>query len=143
MFARREGLLLLAILEDVGQAALAAVLTVEVGSHEGSGTTTARLSRAGTTEHGNLTVLVDLVVVQHGQLDLGVPVLDLFGLGVHLLLALLTTTTKTEHEMEGAFLLNVVVGEGAAILELLTGEDKTLLVRGDSCESEGKQMFVS
>ena len=33
--------------------------------------------------------------------------------------------------MEGAFLLDVVVGEGAAVLQLLAGEDKPLLVRGD------------
>ena len=30
------------------------------------------------------------------------------------------------------YLLNVVVGKSAAILELLSGEDQTLLVRGNS-----------
>ena len=34
--------------------------------------------------------------------------------------------------MEGGLLLDVVVGESAAILELLTSEDETLLVRGDA-----------
>ena len=34
--------------------------------------------------------------------------------------------------MEGGLLLNVVVGQGAAILELLAGEDQTLLIRGDA-----------
>jgi len=34
--------------------------------------------------------------------------------------------------MKGRFLLNVVVGKGAAILELFTGKDKTLLVGGDA-----------
>ena len=34
--------------------------------------------------------------------------------------------------MEGALLLDVVVGEGTAILELFTGEDETLLVGGDT-----------
>ena len=34
--------------------------------------------------------------------------------------------------MEGALLLDVVVREGAAVLELLAGEDQPLLVRGDS-----------
>merc|ERR1712188_124465 len=34
--------------------------------------------------------------------------------------------------MEGGLLLDVVVGEGSAVLELLTGEDKSLLIRGDS-----------
>jgi hypothetical protein len=34
--------------------------------------------------------------------------------------------------MEGRLLLDVVVGESAAILELLAGEDETLLVRGNT-----------
>lgn len=34
--------------------------------------------------------------------------------------------------MEGGLLLNVVVGEGSTILELLSGKDKTLLVRRNS-----------
>ena len=33
--------------------------------------------------------------------------------------------------MEGGLLLDVVVGQGAAVLQLLAGEDETLLVRGD------------
>ena len=35
--------------------------------------------------------------------------------------------------MKRRFLLDVVVGKGATILELLAGEDETLLVRGDAC----------
>ena len=34
--------------------------------------------------------------------------------------------------MEGALLLDVVVGEGTAILELLAGKDQALLVRGNA-----------
>ena len=34
--------------------------------------------------------------------------------------------------MEGALLLDVVVREGAAVFELLAGEDQPLLVGGDS-----------
>ena len=34
--------------------------------------------------------------------------------------------------MEGALLLDVVVGESPAVLQLLPGEDQPLLVRGDS-----------
>jgi hypothetical protein len=41
-------------------------------------------------------------------------------------------STKAEYQVKGGFLLDVVVGEGTAILELLSGEDQTLLVRGDS-----------
>ncbi|KAI8807388.1 hypothetical protein BJ742DRAFT_812553 [Cladochytrium replicatum] len=42
------------------------------------------------------------------------------------------TTTETEHKVESRLLLNVVVRQGTAILELLAGEDETLLVRGNS-----------
>ena len=34
--------------------------------------------------------------------------------------------------MEGALLLDVVVREGPAVLQLLAGEDQPLLVRGDA-----------
>ena len=34
--------------------------------------------------------------------------------------------------MKGRFLLNVVVGQGTAIFELLAGEDETLLIRWDT-----------
>ncbi len=44
----------------------------------------------------------------------------------------LHTTTQAEDEMEGGLLLDVVVGEGAAILELLAGEDQALLVWRDA-----------
>ena len=42
------------------------------------------------------------------------------------------TTTETENQVEGGFLLNVVVTKGAAILKLLSGEDETLLVWRDA-----------
>ena len=44
----------------------------------------------------------------------------------------LHTTTKTKDQVEGRLLLNVVVREGTAILELLPSKDKTLLVRGNA-----------
>ena len=59
-------------------------------------------------------------------------VLDLLGGGVDLLLALLAATTQAQHEVQGRLLLDVVVREGAAVLELLTSEDQTLLVGGDA-----------
>jgi hypothetical protein len=42
------------------------------------------------------------------------------------------TTTKTQHQMQRALLLNVVVAQGAAILELLASEDETLLIGRDA-----------
>jgi hypothetical protein len=43
----------------------------------------------------------------------------------------LHTTTKAEYEVKGGLLLNVVIAQGAAILELFASEDETLLVRWD------------
>ena len=44
----------------------------------------------------------------------------------------LHSATETEHEVEGGLLLNVVVRQGASILELLSSEDQTLLIRRDT-----------
>ena len=44
----------------------------------------------------------------------------------------LHTTTKSEHEMEGGLLLDVVVGESSAVLKLLSSEDESLLIGWDS-----------
>ena len=44
----------------------------------------------------------------------------------------LHTTTQTQHEVEGGFLLDVVVAQSTAILELLASEDEALLVWGDA-----------
>jgi len=80
----------------------------------------------------DLSITIDLVVLEDSQLGLLALVLDLLGGSVDLLLALLGTSTETEDEMEGRLLLDVIVGEGAAVFELLAGEDQALLVRGDS-----------
>merc|ERR1711990_1400193 len=44
----------------------------------------------------------------------------------------LHTSPQSEHEMEGALLLDVVVGEGSSVLQLLASEDQPLLIWGDS-----------
>ena len=44
------------------------------------------------------------------------------------------TTTETENQVEGRLLLDVVVRESAAILELLAGEDQALLIWGNTCK---------
>ena len=80
----------------------------------------------------DLSVVIYFVELQYGKLDLLVSVLDLLGLGVVLLLSLFTSTTKTQYQVQGCFLLDVVVTQGAAIFQLLPGEDKTLLIRGDT-----------
>ena len=42
------------------------------------------------------------------------------------------TATETQHQVERGLLLNVVDRESAAILELLAGEDQTLLIGGNT-----------
>ncbi len=44
----------------------------------------------------------------------------------------LHTSAQTKHKVKSALLLDVVVRKGATIFQLLTGKDKTLLVRGDA-----------
>ena len=73
-------------------------------------------------------------------LDLGLDVLDGIcwldikgdGLTSESLDEDLHTTSKSEDEMKSGLLLDVVVGEGSTVLELLTGEDKSLLVWGNT-----------
>jgi hypothetical protein len=80
----------------------------------------------------DLAITVDLVVLKDGEFGLFALVLDLLGGGVDLLFALLATTTEAEHEVKGGLLLDVVVREGTAVLELLAGEDQALLVWGNT-----------
>ena len=44
----------------------------------------------------------------------------------------LHATAQTEHQVEGGLLLDVVVGQGAAVLELLASEDQALLIGWDA-----------
>jgi hypothetical protein len=54
----------------------------------------------------------------------------------------LLATTETEDEMEGRLLLDVVIGEGATIFELLSSEDQSLLIWGDSlCKESILDLF--
>jgi hypothetical protein len=45
----------------------------------------------------------------------------------------LNTSTQTQHQMKGGLLLDVVISQGAAILQLLACKDQALLVWGDTC----------
>jgi len=89
-----------------------------------------------TSEDESLLVRRDALLV----LDLGLNVLDgvsgldvegnrLTGEGLD---EDLHTTSKSEDQMEGGLLLDVVVREGSAVLELLASEDESLLIRGDT-----------
>ena len=80
----------------------------------------------------DLPAVVDLVELENGQLNLLFLVLDFLGGGVVLLLAFLATTPQPQDKVKGRLFLDVVVGESAAIFELLPGKDQTLLVRWDT-----------
>merc|ERR1719479_454884 len=111
---------------DISQTTLATVLAIKMCSHEDTGSTF--LTRAFTSQTMDFSVIVYPVVFQHGQLYLLVLVFDLFGSGVILLLTFLSTTTETKHQVQGGFFLDVVVRKCAAIFQLLSGKDQTLLI---------------
>merc|ERR1719350_1620444 len=123
-------LLILRLVKHVGEAALAAVLAVEVRGHEDPGATL--LGRAFAPQAVDLAVVVHLVVLEDSQLNLAVLVLDLLGSSVILLLPLLGASPQPEDQVQGGLLLDVVVGQGAPVLQLLSSEDQPLLVWGDS-----------
>ena len=127
---RVEDLSFLTLLEDVGQTALSAVLTVVMPSHED--TSTALGVGALTTKTGDLARLVNLVVLENGQLDLLLLVLDLLGGGVGLLLALLTTSQKVDVHVQSGH-----GGDGGE--EGLRG--KGLSVEGEALGSGGNTCY--
>ena len=132
--------------EEVGLATAAAVVAVEVVGHEDAAA--ALRGRALLAQTRDLAGAVNLVHLEESELHLLVHVGHALGLGVHLLLALLAATAKAEDEVQGGLLLDVVILQGAPVLELLTScgllgqglcvngdrdtEDETLLVRGDA-----------
>lgn len=79
--------------------AFAAVLSVVHRCHKDTSTTLWRWTLPPQTL--NLPIAIHLVVLQHSQLGLLALVLDLLWCCVNLLLALLGTAAKSEHEMEG------------------------------------------
>ena len=45
---------------------------------------------------------------------------------------IIDTSTKSQHQMKSGLLLDVVVTQSATVFQLLSGEDKALLIRRDS-----------
>merc|ERR1712055_908217 len=121
---------LIQLFDQVGEAALSAVLTVLVVRHED--TASAVLAGTLAPQPGDLSLVTDLVILQSSKLDFLMLVLNLLGGGVILLLALLAATTKAEDQVQGGLFLDVVVGQSAAILQLLAGKDQSLLIWGDA-----------
>jgi hypothetical protein len=103
-------------------------------------TSTALGVRALTTETGDLARLVNLVVLENGQLDLLLLVLDLLGGSVGLLLALLTTTEQLSVEVQGAVGLNTIESKLLGVTEGLASEREALETRFDTCVSKATNM---
>lgn len=114
-------------IKHIGQMALPTILTVMHRGHEDTGSTLCPLLAHCSTDT-NLSSLatylrrralppqaldfpipIDLVVLQHGQLGLLALVLDLLRRRIHLLLALLGSTSQAQYQMECGFLLDVVI----------------------------------
>ena len=83
------------------------------------------------------TKLISLIII---YLDLGLDVfdgitgLDLEGDGLagQRLDEDLHASPQPQDQVKGGLLLDVVIGQGPAVLQLLAGEDQPLLVRGDA-----------
>ena len=78
---------------------------------------------------------VELRALDHGLADGGGGLLDFFNNGwiVEYPAGNLTmSASEAQDEVKGRLLLDVVIRQGAAVLELLAGEDETLLVGGDA-----------
>ncbi|KAI8804039.1 hypothetical protein BJ742DRAFT_463310 [Cladochytrium replicatum] len=79
---------------------------------------------------GNALLVLDLLLnVIDGVRRLDLQSDGLSGEGLH---KDLHTTTETKHEVESRLLLDVVVRKSTAVLKLLSGKDKALLVRGNA-----------
>jgi len=68
----------------------------------------------------------NLVELKSSKLHSLVDVLHFLGLGVGLLLSLLATTAQSQDQVQGALLLDVVIRESSAVLELLATYFKRL-----------------
>jgi hypothetical protein len=53
-------------------------------------------------------------------------------LGKHGKSRVINSSTKTKYQVKSRLFLDVVIGEGTSVLKLLSGEDETLLIRGNS-----------
>ena len=123
-------LVIIGFFVDVSQSTLPTILSIKVSGHEDPSPTV--WPGALSSQSLDLSAVVDLVELEHGQLHLLFLVLDLLGCGVVLLLTFLATTPQPQDKVKGRLLLDVVVRESAAIFELLPGKDKTLLIRWDT-----------
>lgn len=116
---------------NVGQMAASTVNSVEVSSHEDTGSALgADLAKAL-----NLARVIDLVEFKDAELHLLVLVLLLLWLGVNLLFTLLTTTEEAERDVHLGVVSDTTGSQRGVILKLATSEHHTLLLSGNALAS--------
>jgi hypothetical protein len=120
--------LFLHILIEEGGSTLSTVVTIVVLGHEASNAS----HGAVLAKTDDLATILNSVVLKSLEGDGLRRTLSLLGLGVDLLLTLLSSSTETEHKMKSRLLLDVIIRESASILKLLSSKNQTLLIRGDS-----------
>lgn len=110
----QRGCMALLLLMDIGESALAAVNPVGMGSHED-----ARATSIGRTLPAQTLDLAigDLVILQDGELDLPVLVLDLLRLCVRLLLALLSTAEQPGKHADGRVIGEAELDQGGVVAD--------------------------
>jgi len=123
-------LLLLWLVEDKGEAALAAVLAVKVGSHED--TRPAVLVWTLTAKARDLTVLIHLVVLEHRKLHLLLLVLVLLRRRVVLLLSLLRPSGQRRHEVQCRLGNHIAVDQKELVVKATAGKHQMLVVNGNA-----------
>lgn len=79
----------------------------------------------------------DLVEVEHGQLDLLVLVLQLLGLGVRLLLALLGPSQQPQQHVHAGVVRHACLGQAGVVGQLPGAKHQPLVLDGHPCK-EGK-----
>merc|ERR1740122_328075 len=95
--------LVLPLLDQVGEVALATVVPIRVHRHEDAWAT--ELVRALASKSRNLVIAIDFVKLEHSELHFLALVLDLLGFGVRLLLSLFSTASKLQVEEHSGILL--------------------------------------
>jgi len=108
--------------------ALSAVVTIMMLGHEATNTG----SWTVFTKSDYLSTIFDTVIFQGLERNSLTWAFHLFGFWIYFFLSLLSSSTKTQHKVKCTFLLNIVVRECSSVFKLLSSENQTLLIWGDS-----------
>jgi len=121
-------LFLVLLVENVCEPTLSAGVSIKMARHKCPSSAFV----AFPSQSGNFPVFIDLVIFEDGELHLLFSMSDLLWLRVHLLLLFFASSSESKDEMKGRFLLDIIVGEGSTILQLLSRKDQTLLIGRNS-----------